>query len=265
MSGIVAGATYEVTAYVMLQTADSTGPTVTMSTKTADCASSGVYANLATSSALSNTAWTKVQGTFSFSNLPGPPTSLTLYFQSSSATDSFYISDVAIGQLAPAPLPPSQQDNTGITTTFADGGLDGWSSRTGNSTLTNVPAPQPDPNGDERALLTTGRTANYDGPQISVNNKMYVGSVYNLSVYVMMQPVDSSTHVINMSLQTTYQGTTSYPSVTPYPGVTVPDDGQWHQITVNNYTMSSNYTPGQAYLYLQTVPSSGADLTILYC
>ena len=41
-----------------------------------------------------NTAWTKVQGTFSFSNLPGPPTSLMLYFQSSSATDSFYISDV---------------------------------------------------------------------------------------------------------------------------------------------------------------------------
>ena len=44
-----------------------------------------------------------MQGTFSFSNLPGPPTSLTLYFQSSSATDSFYISDVVIGELAPAP------------------------------------------------------------------------------------------------------------------------------------------------------------------
>jgi endo-1,4-beta-xylanase len=264
VSGIVAGATYEVTAYVMLQTADSSGPTVTMSTKTADCATSGAYANIATSAALSNTAWTKVQGTFSFSNLPGPPTSLTLYFQSSSATDSFYISDVVIGQLQAAPLPPSQQDNTGITTTFADGGLDGWSSRTGSSTLSNVPAPEPDPNGDTRALLTTGRIANYDGPQISVSDKMYVGSVYNISVYVMMQPVDGSSHVINMSLQTTYQGTTSYPSVTAYPGITVPDNGQWHQITVNNYTMSSNYTPGQAYLYLQTVPASGTDLTSFY-
>ena len=58
--------------------------------------------NLATSAALSNTAWTKVQGTFSFSDLPGPPTSLTLYFQSSSATDSFYISDVVIGELGAA-------------------------------------------------------------------------------------------------------------------------------------------------------------------
>ena len=40
-----------------------------------------------------------MQGTFSFSNLPGPPTGLTLYIQSTSATDSFYISDVTIGEL----------------------------------------------------------------------------------------------------------------------------------------------------------------------
>ena len=90
--------------------------------------------------ALSSTVWTKIQGTFSFSDLPGPPTSLILYIQSSSATDSFYIGDVVIGELAPPPPNPSQQDNTGITTTFEDGGLDGWSSRTGSSTLTNSTA-----------------------------------------------------------------------------------------------------------------------------
>ncbi len=66
-----------------------------------------------------------MQGTFSFSDLPGPPTSLTLYFQSSSATDSFYISNVVISELAPPPPNPSQQDNSGITTNFADGGA-GW-------------------------------------------------------------------------------------------------------------------------------------------
>ena len=81
--------------------------------KTADCATSGAYANIATSAALSSTAWTKVQGTFSFSDLPGPPTSLMLYIQSSSATDSFYMSDVVISELAPPPPNPSQQDNTG--------------------------------------------------------------------------------------------------------------------------------------------------------
>ena len=102
---VVAGATYQVSAYVLLAAADASNPTVTLSTKTTDCANtSGAYGTIATSAALSNTVWTKVQGTFTFSNLPGPPTGLTLYFQSSSATDSFYISDVVIGELSPAPL-----------------------------------------------------------------------------------------------------------------------------------------------------------------
>jgi endo-1,4-beta-xylanase len=196
--------------------------------------------------------------------LPGPPTNLTLYIQSSSATDSFYIDDVTIGELSPAPLSPSQQDNTGITTTFADGGLDGWSSRTGASTLTNVAPPVEDPNGDARSLLITGRVANYDGPQISVSDKMYMGSVYNISGWVLLTPADGSSHVINMSLQTTLDGVTSYPSITPYPGVTVKADGNWHQISVNGYTMSSGYDQGSAYLYFQTVPPSGSDLVSFY-
>ena len=74
VNNIVAGATYQVSAYVLLAAPDSANPTATMSTKTADCATSGAFSNLATSAALSSTAWTKVQGTFSFSNLPGPPT-----------------------------------------------------------------------------------------------------------------------------------------------------------------------------------------------
>jgi endo-1,4-beta-xylanase len=265
VNNVVAGATYQISAYVLLAAPDSTNPTATLSVKTTDCAStSGAFSSIATSGALSSTAWTKVTGTFSFSNLPGPPSNLLLYFQSSSATDSFYIGDVTIGELAPAPPDPSQQDNTGITTTFADGGLDGWSSRTGSSTVANVAPPVEDPNGDAKSLLTTGRVANYDGPQISVSNKMYPGSAYNLSVWVMLQPTDGSSHVINMSLQTTLNGNTSYPSVTAYPGVTVKADGAWHQISVNGYNMANSYAQGQATLYLQTVPTSGNDLVSFY-
>jgi endo-1,4-beta-xylanase len=258
---VVAGATYQVSAYVLLAAADSSNPTVTMSTKTADCATTGAFGNIATSGALSSTTWTKVQGTFSFSNLPGPPTSLTLYFQSNSATDSFYISDVVIGELSPAPPNPSQQDNTGITSTFEDGGLDGWSSRSGSSTLTNSIAAA---HGGTHSLLTTGRTANFDGPQINVSNKMYVGSTYNISAWVMLTPADGSNHVINMSLQTKLGSNTSFPSITPFPGITVAADGNWHQISVNGYNMASNYDPGTAFLYLQTVPSSGNDLVSFY-
>jgi endo-1,4-beta-xylanase len=262
VNNVVAGAVYQVSAYVLLSAPDSSNPTATISTKTTDCANaSGVYGNFATSAALSSTAWTQVQGTFSFSDLPGPPTSLTLYIQSSSATDSFYISNVVISELAPPPPNPSQQDNSGITATFEDGGLDGWSSRTGSSSLSNTTA---EAHSGTRSLLVTGRVANYDGPQISVNNKMYVGSTYNVSVWVLLQPTDGSSHVMNMSLQTTLNGTTSFPSVTAYPGVSVPADGNWHQISVTGYNMSSNYSPGAAYLYLQTVPASGTDLVSFY-
>lgn len=262
VNGVVAGAVYQVSAYVLLASPDSSNPTVTMSTKTTDCANtSGIYSNFGTSGALSSTAWTRVSGTFSFSNLPGPPSSLTLYLQSSSATDAFYISDVVIGELAPPPPNPTEQDNSGISSTFEDGGLDGWSSRTGSSTVTNTTA---EAHGGSHSLLVTGRVANYDGPQISVSDKMYVGSSYNISVWVMLQPTDGTSHVMNVSLQTTLNGTTSYPSVTPYPGITVAADGNWHQITISGYNMGSSYTEGQAYLYLQTVPSSGSDLVSFY-
>ena len=261
VNNVVAGATYQVTAYVLLAAADSSNPTATLSIKTADCATTGAFSNLATSGPLSNTVWTKVQGTFSYSNLPGPPTSLILYAQSSSATDSFYISDVTISELSPAPLSPSQQDNSGISSTFEDGGLDGWSSRTGSSTVANSTAAA---HSGTHSLLTTGRVANYDGPQISVSNKMYVGSAYNISAWVMLVPTDGTNHVINMSLQTTVNGNTSYPSITGYPGVTVPADGNWHQISVHGYNMSSNYDPGSAFVYFQTVPSSGNDLVSFY-
>src|SRR6202041_1384531 len=114
------------------------------------------------------------------------------------------------------------------------------------------------------SLLTTGRIANYDGPQISVSNKMYAGSVYNVSGWVLLTPADGSSHIINISLQTTSDGNPSYPSVTGYPGVTVPADGNWHQISVTSYTMSNNYDPGAASLYFQTVPSTGNDLVSFY-
>ena len=261
VSGVVAGATYQITAYVLLSNADSTNPTATLSTKLTNCANSaGAFTNLATSAALSNTAWTKVQGTLTFSNVPGPPSSLTFYIQSSSATDSFYIDDVTIAETAPPPPNPSQQDNTGITTTFEDGGVDGWSGRAGSTVANSTVAAH----SGTHSLLTTGRTANYDGPQISVADKMYNGSQYAISVWVMLLPTDGSTHVINMSLQLTLAGTTTFLSVSGYPGVTVPADGNWHQITVPAYNMASSYDTGAAYLYLQTVPASGSDLVSFY-
>src|SRR6185312_13270348 len=122
--------------------------------------------------------------------------------------DSFYIGDVTISQISPAPLDPSQQDNSGISSTFEDGGPDGWTSRSGSSTLTNTTDTA---HSGTHSLLVTGRIANWDGPTISVSNKMYTSSVYNVSVWVKLQPTDGTNHIINMSLQTTLDGNVSYP------------------------------------------------------
>jgi len=260
VNGITAGATYQITAYVMLAAPDASSPTISMSLKTADCATSGSYSSLATTGAVANTSWTKVQGSLTFTNQPGPPTNLTLYFQSSSATDSFYLSGVTIAETAPAPPSPSQQDNTGISTVFEDGGTDGWSGR-GAATVANSTATA---HGGTHSLLTTGRTANWNGPSISVANKMYVGSVYNISVWVKLLPTDASSHILNVSLQTNLAGTASFPSVTSYPGITVNADGNWHQISVLGYNMSNAYDSGGASLYVQTVPASGNDLVSFY-
>ena len=73
----------------------------------------------------------------------------------------------------------------------------------------------------------------------------------------MLQPTDGSNHIINMSLQTTLDGNTSFPSITPYPGITVPADGNWHQISVTAYTCRTAMTRVAASLYLQTVPGFG--------
>ena len=50
---VVAGATYQVSAYVLLAAPDSTNPTIRISTKTADCATSGSYGTVATTPVLS--------------------------------------------------------------------------------------------------------------------------------------------------------------------------------------------------------------------
>ncbi|MBV9746133.1 MAG: endo-1,4-beta-xylanase, partial [Acidobacteriia bacterium] len=260
LNNVVAGATYQITAYVLLAAPDSSNPTATISTKLTDCEfPGGFFNNIATSGSLSNTSWTKIQGNFNVNNI----LTATLYIQSSSATDSFYIDDITISEVSPPPPDPSQQDNSGISTNFEDGGLNGWTSRSGSSTLTNTTA---EAHTGTHSLLITGRIANYDGPQINVSNKMYNGSNYSLSVWVMLAPTDGSSHVINMSLQTSLNGTASYNSITSYPGITINADGLWHQISIPNYAMGSSYDPGTAYVYLQTVPpsSSGNDLASFY-
>jgi endo-1,4-beta-xylanase len=142
------------------------------------------------------------------------------------------------------------QDNSGISTTFEDGALDGWSSRAG-SALANTTA---DAHQGTHSLLITNRKAAYDGPQINVSNKMYNGSEYSISVWVKLAPSATQNDTLRVSLQTTLAGTTTYHTVVN--NTTVPL-GAWVQLTIPNYSMGLAYDPGQAFLYVES--SSGTQ------
>jgi len=195
-------------------------------------------------------AWAKIGGTYTVSTTE---TGMLLYAQLSAGTtptapQSFYLDDVTITETS-GPPNPGQQDNSGITTNFEDSGLDGWSQRSGASGLSNV-AISNGPGGETNALYVQNRAAYWDGPQISVLNKMYVGSQYSISVWVMSPGGDS----LDLSLQTTL--TSNGTAATSYTGVAnvQAPAGQWVQITVPRFTMSNAYDPtqGSAYLYVQS-------------
>ena len=259
---VVAGATYQVSAYVLLAAPDSSNPTVTISTKTADCATSGAFGNIATSGALSSTVWTKVQGTFSFSNLPGPPTSLTLYFQSSSATDSFYISDVMISELvagAAEPEPAGQLGNHHHLRGWRPGWLefahgqfhgdqlDRRSRHSGDA--------QPADYGTRRELRRTAdQCEQQDVCRLGVQHQRVGDAAADgrLEPRHQHEPADHARRQYELSEHDRLSG-----NYCAGGRELAPD--QRHRLQ-----HGERYDPGAAFLYFQTVPASGNDLVSFY-
>jgi endo-1,4-beta-xylanase len=252
INNLIPGATYTITGYVMLTSGEAASDTnFTVQRQDPGCSGGTCYDTVGTYQVpVTAGAWVQIGGTYTVSTTE---TSMLLYAQLSPGTtpttpQSFYLDDVTITETS-GPPNPGQQDNSGITSNFEDGGLDGWSQRSGATGLANV-ALSNGPGGDTNALFVQNRAAFWDGPQTSIVNKMYVGSQYSISVWVMSPQGDT----LNLSLQTTLTAngtaTTSFPGVT---SVTAPP-GQWVQISVPRYTMSSAYdpTPGSAFIYVQS-------------
>ncbi len=253
---LIPGATYTITGYVMLtpgEAASDANFTVQRSDPT--CSGGTCYDTVGTYQVpVTATAWAQIGGTYTVST---SETALTLYAQLDPATtptapESFYLADVTITETAGPATGP--QDNSGITTNFEDGLLDGWEGR-GTATLTNVATSTitpstGNPDGDTNALYVQNRTAPWNGAQISVYDKMYVGSDYSISLWVMSPTGDTLNLSLQATLTTDGTATTSYPSIV---SVTAPA-GQWVQLTIPRYSMSTPYdpTPGSVYLYVQS-------------
>ena len=244
LTNLVPGATYQITGWVLLTGAEAAA-TANMTMRRADpgCSGGTCFDTIGSFQVpVSDSAWAQVGGTYTVSTTA---TGLLLYTQLVGATSaqSFYLDDVVINEISGPPTGP--QDNSGISTTFEDGGVDGWSSRAG-AVLANSTA---DAHGGTHSLLTTARVAAFDGPQISVNNKMYNGSQYSISVWVKLGPSATAADTLRVSLQTTLAGTTSFHTVV---GNTPVPLGTWVQLSIPTYSMAVTYDPGQAFLYVES-------------
>jgi endo-1,4-beta-xylanase len=244
LANLVPGATYTITGQVML----TSGETAVAANFTVDRADPGCSGGTCFDTVgqfqvpVSATAWAQVGGTYTVSPTA---TSLILYTQLEgvSTAQSFYLDDVVITEIAGPVTGP--QDNSGITANFEDAGVDGWSSRAG-STVANSTA---DAHSGTHSLLVTNRTAAFDGPQISVNNKMYVGSTYAISVWVKLAPTATAADTLRVSLQTTLAGATTFHTVVNNTAVPL---GTWVQLSIPTYAMAFAYDPGQAFLYVES-------------
>ena len=244
LTNLVPGATYQITGHLLLTTGEAaTAANFTVQRSDPGCSGGTCYDTVGTYQVpVSDSAWAQIGGAYTVSTTA---TSLLLYAQlvGPTSAQSFYLDDVVINEIAGPPGGP--QDNSGLSTNFEDGGLDGWSSRAG-ATLTNTTA---DAHSGTHSLLVASRTADYDGPQISVNDKMYNGSSYSISVWVKLAPSATQSDTLRVSLQTTLAGATTYHTVvnnTPVPL------GTWVELSIPTYSMAFAYDPGQAFLYVES-------------
>lgn len=233
---LVAGATYQVSLYARLVSGGSPA-TLSVTMKRTPTSGSTAYDSVASSAtgAVTDAAWIQIQGQYSFT---GSVSDLELYIQSDSATGSFYIDDFSITEISPPPGGP--QDNSGITTTFEDDKLDGWTPRIGDETLTVTTAAA---HNGLYGLSVSGRQHPYDGAAISVTNKMYNGSQYQVTVWAKLAPGESPA-LLRVSLQVTLGGVASYHTIVNNTSVSA--DG-WTELTAT-YNMAYNYDSASLYV-----------------
>ncbi|HKW16920.1 MAG TPA: endo-1,4-beta-xylanase [Terriglobales bacterium] len=238
----------------------SAGDTVRMTMKSIIGGASPAFSTVASSSAVTNTGWVILQGSYTPpANFTPPPTgtdNLFLYIEDdSNAAAEYYVDTFSVSVTSGGcTVPP---DNSGIMSDFEDGTAQGWSTRFGLNTVTNTTA---DAHTGAHSLIVTGRTANFQGPARDITGKMCNGQQYWVEAWVKMAPGQPPTS-INMSLQLTdAAGALSFPSVKNSP-VQVTDSA-WVRIKAKPYTFSGAYTNLQ--LYLQTNNGAGSATASFY-
>jgi endo-1,4-beta-xylanase len=187
------GATYQITVSARL-VAGQPASTLLASVARTPTGGSTAFDTVASATNVTDAAWVTFSGLYSFTTTNS---SLIFYVQTSSGTASYYIDTVSIAQVAPPPGPPG--NTNGASANFESGTLEGWKSRTGGESVNPSNA---DAHGGSFSLLTSNRTAAFQGPAFDVTNVMFNGSRYVVSVWAKLAPGQPSSQ-LRVSLQRT--------------------------------------------------------------
>jgi endo-1,4-beta-xylanase len=187
---IARGATYQISVSVRLVSGEA--PTqIRMTMQQTPAGGSNQFIPVASNSSVTDAAFVTLTGNFSYNiDVSG----LLLYVEASSATASYYIDGFTITELTPPPA-------LNIFHGFEDGTLQGWIPR-GPVTLTNTADAAAD---GARSLLTTGRTAGFNGPSLNVLGVLRKGATYGVSVKARLVTGTAAT-TIKMTVQRTPVG-----------------------------------------------------------
>jgi endo-1,4-beta-xylanase len=227
---LMRGVTYQITASVRL-VAGQPATMLIMTMQRTPAGGSNQFDRIAASASngVTDAAWVTLQGQYSFTT---DVTGLLLYIESSSATAGYYLDDFRITPVAAQGCsdPP---DTSGIHTNFETGTAEGWRPRIGPEMLTVTAA---DAHGGTYSLLTTGRQAAFDGPNINAAGKMCNGSRYTISLWAKLAPGQPAAQ-LRVSIQRTLSGATNFNTVVPNTTVTA---DQWTRLRAT-YDFAFNY------------------------
>ncbi|GAB4213154.1 MAG: endo-1,4-beta-xylanase XynA [Roseiflexaceae bacterium] len=228
------GVTYTISGQVRL-VAGQPASTLKATIKRTPTGGSANYEQVATSATdgVTDAAWVELRGQYSFAT---DVDELVLYVESSDPTSEYYLDDLLITTTT-APPP----DQSGLTSDFETGTVEGWIGRGGETVAVTSEAAH----GGSYSLKTTGRTQTWNGPSRNILGKLSRGAKYSISVWVMLAPGEPETQ-LRVSLQRSYQGSTNYDTLIPNTTVTA---GQWVKLATT-YTMG--YDVDDLYLYVES-------------
>ncbi|SMF38509.1 Endo-1,4-beta-xylanase, GH35 family [Alteromonadaceae bacterium Bs31] len=194
LSDVVAGGTYEVNAWGMIEGAAE--DTLNITVKTA-CAAGGEAYHQLYSTTVNDSDWTELQGSIVLPNCD--LTQVFLYFDGPAAGVDIYIDDVEVtGTVSPEP------ENLVSNAGFEDG-LAGWVSWGGNLSVTTDVAHE----GSQSALLVQ-RAGSWEGPVYDLlSSGLEAGATYDISAWGRIAGANSDSMSITLKVSCD-DGTSNY-------------------------------------------------------